>query len=92
MDEIFDEDLMNVMGDRYVPEEAPKTKSEPAAQNYAAGADDLATFWKAVKFPLLFLSLILFAGWAANAGLMDTIVAVPGMCVCSACFGWSIKK
>lgn len=88
MDEVFDDDLKGVMGNRYIPEQPL------AARNEATEGSTEETFdiWGMVKFPLLFLALVGFLGWTAHVELVHEIVAVPGMCLCSACFGWNMKK
>ena len=40
----------------------------------------------------LFAALIVFMAWAANAGLMDPVIAIPGMCICSGCAGYQLHK
>ena len=47
--------------------------------------------WERVKMPGLFLALVCFIGVSAHLNLMDPMIAVPGMCLCSACFGWSLR-
>lgn len=88
MDEVFDEDLVGVMGDRYIPEKPPVEKHESAE----CSSEEAFDIWEMVKFPMLFLALVGFLAWTAHVELVDSIVAVPGMCLCSACFGWNVKK
>lgn len=88
MDEVFDEDLKGVMGDRYIPEQPLATRNEATE----GGTEETFDIWGMVKFPLLFLALVGFLGWTAHVELVNEIVAVPGMCLCSACFGWNMKK
>ena len=87
MDEVFDADLKGIMGDRYVAEKPPISKHEPVADS----TEETPDLWSKVKFPLLFLVLVAFLAWTADLDLVDGIVAVPGMCLCSACFGWNLK-
>lgn len=88
MDEVFDDDLKGVMGDRYIPEQAPVARYEPAK----GSTEETYDVWGMVKFPLLFLALVGFLAWTAHMELVNEIVAVPGMCLCSACLGWNVKK
>lgn len=88
MDEVFDEDLMGVMGDRYIPERPTVAHREPVEDS----EEETYDIWGAVKFPLLFLVLVGFLAWTAHVELVDAIVAVPGMCLCSVCFGWNVKR
>lgn len=85
-DENFDEGLCQVMGEHYKGEEIPEyrefAKTKEACQNLV----------EAVKRPALFAALIVFMAWAANTGLMDPVIAIPGMCVCSGCAGYQLKK
>lgn len=85
-DEHFDEGLCKVMGECYKGEEAPPseefTRVKKACQN----------LMDAVKMPALFGALIVFIAWAANTGLMDPVIAIPGMCVCSGCAGYQLHK
>lgn len=48
--------------------------------------------WGDLKLPALFLALVIGIGICENMGLMAEVIAVPGMCVCAACFGWNVKK
>lgn len=88
MDEVFDDDLKYVMGDRYIPERTPAARNEATE----GSTEETYDIWGMVKFPLLFLALVGFLAWTAHVELVNEIVAVPGMCVCSACLGWSVKK
>lgn len=85
-DEHFDKGLCEVMGSHYKGEEIPEspefTKAKEVCQNLV----------EAVKRPALFAALIVFIAWAANTGLMDPVIAIPGMCVCSGCAGYQLKK
>lgn len=89
MDEVFDKDLVGVLGDRYVPEQPPVAKFERVEEGSTEETYDI---WGLVKFPLLFMGLVAFLAWTAHVGLVDAVVAVPGMCVCSACLGWNVKR
>ena len=94
MDEMIDKELRGV-GVKFTD----RTKNEPLdAQFVEAEEDDsgtltnfLANTLGSIKFPALFLLLTVFIGWAAHMDLMSAVIAVPGMCACSACFGWSVK-
>ena len=82
-DEHFDECLCQVMGERYVGEEMAEFEQVKEACN---------SILEAVKRPVLFAALIVFMAWATNAGLMDPVIAIPGMCVCSGCAGYQLHK
>lgn len=88
MDENFDKELMEVMGDRIIQEKPPVAKYEPAEGKGEATYD----VWGMMKMPLLFTALVGFLAWTAHVGLVDPIVAIPGMCVCSVCLGWNVKR
>lgn len=92
MDEVFDDDLKGVMGDRYIPEAPPVVKYGGGEQSAEGSTEETFDIWGMVKFPLLFLALVSFLAWTAHVELVNEIVAVPGMCLCSACFGWNMKK
>ena len=47
--------------------------------------------WERMKMPGLFLALVCFIGASAHLNLMDPMIAVPGMCLCSALFGWNAR-
>ena len=88
MDEMIDHELQGV-GVKFTDrtKEVPvDADGEPAFENHVV---KLAA---SLKFPALFLTLTAFIGWTAQMDLMAAVIAVPGMCVCSACFGWHIKK
>ena len=94
MDEMIDKELTGV-GVKF----ADRTKDEPLDAQFAEAEEDasgtltnfLANALGSIKFPALFLLLTVFIGWAAHMDLMSAVIAVPGMCVCSCCFGWSVK-
>lgn len=88
MDEVFDEDLKGIMGERYIPERPPVAKYE----NAESSTEETFDIWGMVKFPLLFLALVGFLTWTAHMGLVDKIVAVPGMCLCSAFAGFCVGR
>ena len=94
--DMFDEDLQELLGGRYQDvsqtkavahnEEAMEaTEAEPVTAEKGPG------FLHYMKRPALFGALVGFCGWAAAQGLMDPVIAVPAMCVCSACFGWNVR-
>jgi hypothetical protein len=85
-DEHFDEDLCKVMGEHYVGEEIP------VAAEFEQVKESCNGILEAVKWPALFAALIVFMAWASNAGLMDPVIAIPGMCVCSGCAGYQLHK
>lgn len=89
MDEVFDKDLKEVLGDRFIPEKPPVAKYEKVEEGSTEETYDI---WGLVKFPLLFMALVAFLAWTADVGLVDAVVAVPGMCICSACLGWNVKR
>ena len=89
MDEVFDNDLKEVLGDRFIPEQAPVAKYEKVEE---CSTEETFDIWGMMKFPLLFLALGAFLAWTADVGLVDAVVAVPGMCLCSACFGWNVNR
>lgn len=43
--------------------------------------------WGDLKKPALFLVLTIGIAVCKHMGLMAEVIAVPGMCVCAACFG-----
>ena len=92
MDENFDNDLMGVMGNRVNLDKPPVAQYEKVREPKADTAEDDVDIWARAKMPLLFLALVCFLIWSANMELVDVIVAVPGMCICSACFGRTLKQ
>lgn len=44
-----------------------------------------------LKYQALFLALVIGIGACEYLGLMAESIAVPGMCVCAACFGWNAR-
>lgn len=54
--------------------------------------DGGASFLNGIKYPALFLGLVIGIGVCEYLGLMAEVIAVPAMCVCSACFGGNVKK
>jgi hypothetical protein len=89
MEEVFDKELKEVLGERFIHEQAPVAKYEKVE---AGSTEETYNIWGLVKFPLLFMALVAFLAWTAGVGLVDAGVAVPGMCLCSACFGWNVKR
>ena len=85
-DEHFDEGLCQVMGEHYVGEEIPM------AAEFTQVKETCQNLVEAVKRPALFAALIVFMAWAANTGLMDPVIAIPGMCICSGCAGYHLHK
>lgn len=92
MDEVFDKDLQALMGDRYVVERPPVAQYRKVDATEEESTEEAVDIWGMVKFPLLFMILAIFLAWTENRELVDHIVAMPGMCLCCICFGWSIKK
>lgn len=98
MDDIFDAGLKCLMGDRYEdgePKPVRERKGKPPVAQYETveeTEEQTTNLWDMVKFPLLYMVLVAFLGWTANMELVDPIVAIPGMCLCSACFGWTMKR
>jgi hypothetical protein len=92
MDEMIDKKLTDV-GVKFTD----RTAHEPVDAEFEEAEDAervpefLTNFLIRIKFPALFLLLTVFIGWAAHMDLMSAVIAVPGMCVCSACFGGSVK-
>lgn len=85
-DEHFDEGLCEVMGECYKGEEVPTTAE------FAKAKEACHNIVETVKRPALFATLLVFIAWAANTGLMDPVIAIPGMCVCSGCAGYQLHK
>lgn len=50
-------------------------------------SEEPGTTWADLKLPALFLALTVGIGVCEYLGLMAEVIAVPGMCVCAACFG-----
>ena len=72
-----------------------RTKEVPVDAEYRAEAEtdyESDITWGSLKLPALFLALVIGIGICENMGLMAEVIAVPGMCVCAACFGWNVKK
>lgn len=47
--------------------------------------------WGDLKKTALFLALTIGICVCEHMGLMANVIAVPGMCVCAACFGWNAR-
>ena len=92
MDENFDTDLMGVMGNRVNLDKPPVAQHEKVREPKTETTEEDVDIWALAKMPLLFVVLVCFLAWSANMELVDAIVAVPGMCLCSACFGWTLKQ
>ena len=90
-DEVIDKPLADLLGGRWKGEVTQEAE-EPASGFVAPESSIFADTWNRAKFPLLFGGLVVFAGWSAHMGLMDPTIAIPGMCLCSACLGWNIRK
>lgn len=90
-EEIFDPALRQLMGDRYHDgtQEAPEKETDDANESAGEAAPGI---WDRVRQPILFAALVCFMGASAHLGLMSELIAVPGMCVCSACFGWNVGR
>lgn len=69
-----------------------RTKEIPMDAETEAVADDTCPgFLESIKYPALFLGLVVGIGACEVLGLMAEIIAVPSMCVCAACFGWNVR-
>lgn len=53
--------------------------------------EDAPGLLEGLKYPALFLGLVVGIGVCEYLGLMAEVIAVPGMCVCAACFGWNAR-
>ena len=89
MDDLIDKDLRDVLGDRYT-ERFPEEKEIPSDAEYEEISQD-HSFLKDLKYPAFFLGFGIFIGWSGHMELMDAVLAIPGMCICAACFGWHVK-
>lgn len=67
-----------------------RTKEVPM-DAHAEPVEDTPGFLKGLKYQALFLALVIGIGICRYFGLMDDIIAAPGMCVCAACFGWNVR-
>ena len=67
------------------------TKEKPMDAD-TESLEDTPVLWDRIKFPSLFLALTIGIIVCEHLGLMAEIIAVPGMCVCAACFGGNVKK
>ena len=67
-----------------------RTKEVPM-DAHAEPADDAPGLLVGLKYPALFLGLVVGIGVCECLGLMAEVIAVPGMCVCAACFGWNVR-
>lgn len=87
-EEIFDPELRELLGDRY----RDRTLEKPMDPDQVEQIEDTEEgFFAKLRYPALFLALVAFIGASEYLGLMDAVIAVPGMCVCSACFGWTAR-
>lgn len=98
-EDLIDDDLQTLLGDRYQGEyeKPPVAEYEdipvgPGPESCVHPVNPLSRLMAAVKWPVFFLVLGAFIGWSGHMDLMEDIIAVPGMCVCSACFGWHVRK
>lgn len=99
---LIDEDLQYLLGDRYQGEAVKPPVAEyedipvgPGPEGCCADGypvNPLLRLMATVKWPVFFLALCAFIGWSGHMELMEEIIAVPGMCICSACFGWHVRK
>lgn len=72
---------------------ADRTKEVPMDAECTTLEDDtLPGFVDSIKYPALFLCLVVGIGVCEYLGLMAEVIAVPGMCVCAACFGWNARR
>lgn len=85
MENLIDDDLKNMLGDRYIPEDTGVSNAEYEQ------TDTNSNLLNDIKWPIFFLGMGIFIGWSGHMDLMETVLSVPGMCVCAACFGWHVK-
>lgn len=88
-DEMMDKGLTDI-GVKFID----RTTEAPCDVEYEAEEEALAEtggFLSGLKMPALFLALTIGIGVCEHLGLMADIIAVPGMCVCAACFGWNAR-
>ena len=86
MDEMIDSDLLAIG-----LKAKDLTKQTPMDAD-TESLEDTPGLWDRIKFPALFFALTVGIGVCEHLGLMSEVIAVPGMCVCSACFGGNVKK
>lgn len=67
-----------------------QTKEIPADEPLEP-VEDAPGLLEGLKYPVLFLGLVIGIGVCEHLGLMAEVIAVPGMCVCAACFGWNAR-
>lgn len=69
------------------------TKEVPVDAEVEAAPEtgESGTAWGNLKKPALFLALTVGICVSEYLGLMAEVIAVPGMCVCAACFGWNVR-
>lgn len=80
--------LEAVLGDHY----QDRTKEIPMDAEVEPAEDaECPGVWTSVKHAALFLGLTAGIVVCENLGLMAEVIAVPGMLVCAACFGWNAR-
>lgn len=57
----------------------------------SAEIEESGISWGDLKKTALFLALTIGICVCEHMGLMANVIAVPGMCVCAACFGWNAR-
>jgi hypothetical protein len=72
-----------------------RTKETPVDAEYQVEdetSEESGITWGDLKKPVLFLALTIGIAVCEHLGLMAEVIAMPSMCVCAACFGWSVKR
>lgn len=64
-----------------------EAESADDAEIEAVETEEAGITWGDLKKPVLFLALTVGICVCEYLGLMAEVIAVPGMCVCAACFG-----
>lgn len=85
-EDLFDDELKNLVRYRDRTREPVDDQMEEAMEGETGFG-----LWERAKMPGLFLALVCFMGASAHLELMDPMIAVPGMCLCSALFGWNAR-
>lgn len=83
-DELIDDELIDI-GVKFTD----RTLETPRDAEF--DVEEAGGLFTSLKMTVIFFALTIGIGVCEHLGLMEEIIAVPGMCVCAACTGWNAR-
>lgn len=92
IDSLLDKDLCSIMGDRVTDETiTPRKKDRPSAEHEKQISERRRYQIARTTRWICFLGVMAsFLHWATGKGLVDPILSMPGICLCTAIGGYQL--